>query len=311
MTPPQPEPPQPPINQGDSREHSVLVQLGPAAQDPPETRSKAPSIISEKSATPYLRVEPTQQELDTLSSDSIDSLRAQLRRVNKRLDEVQKEVTKSKEEAGESSKRGSPFAPEIQDKPIPTSFRLLALESYDGSSDPTEHVATFRAQMTLYDSSDALEGTSSDVIDVIVSGPTARGNNSSTRKAYVRAAVEKKPRCRLDPEISFQPEGEEYSNHDDAMVITIRIANARVKRIMIDTRSVVDILYFETFQKLGLTDQDLIPLTSTLTGFTGDSISPLGTTTLPVTIGKKPCAKMLMVIFMMVDLPSTYNATID
>ncbi|RRT37859.1 hypothetical protein B296_00058932 [Ensete ventricosum] len=38
-----------------------------------------------------------------------------LRHVNKWLDEVQKEVTKLKEEVGESSKRGSPFTPEIQD----------------------------------------------------------------------------------------------------------------------------------------------------------------------------------------------------
>ncbi|RWW82724.1 hypothetical protein BHE74_00008795 [Ensete ventricosum] len=91
-----------------------------------------------------------------LSSDSTDLLRAHVWRVNKRLDEVQKEVMKSKEEAGESSKRGSPFAPEVQDKPIPTNFRLPALESYDGSSDPTEHVVAFRAQMALYDSSDAL-----------------------------------------------------------------------------------------------------------------------------------------------------------
>ncbi|RRT40250.1 hypothetical protein B296_00046107 [Ensete ventricosum] len=96
------------------------------------------------------------QEPDTLSLDSTDSLRVQLWRVSKRLDKVHKEVTKSKQEASESSKCGSPFAPEIQDKPIPTSFRLPALESYDGSSDPTEHVAAFRAHMALYDSSDAL-----------------------------------------------------------------------------------------------------------------------------------------------------------
>ncbi|RRT73441.1 hypothetical protein B296_00022711 [Ensete ventricosum] len=76
--------------------------------------------------------------------------------MNERLDEVQKEVTKSKEEAGENLKHKSPFAPEIQDKPVPTNFGLSILESYDGSSDPTEHVAAFRAQMTLYDSSDAL-----------------------------------------------------------------------------------------------------------------------------------------------------------
>ncbi|RWW27915.1 hypothetical protein GW17_00007623 [Ensete ventricosum] len=58
----------------------------------------------------------------TLSSDSADSLMAQLRQVNRRLDEVQKEFVKSKEALGESSMGGSPFALEIQDKPIPPSF---------------------------------------------------------------------------------------------------------------------------------------------------------------------------------------------
>ncbi|RWV89796.1 hypothetical protein GW17_00048040 [Ensete ventricosum] len=135
-----------------------------------------------------------------LSSDSTDSLRVQLRHVNKWLDEVQKEVTKSKEEASESFKRGSPFAPKIQDNPIPTSFRLPALESYDGSSDPSEH-------------------------------------------AYTRAVVEKRPRCCPDPEISFRLEGEEYPDYDDALVVTVRIANAQVKRIMIDTGRWWNLLY--------------------------------------------------------------------
>ncbi|RWW41125.1 hypothetical protein BHE74_00053408, partial [Ensete ventricosum] len=125
--------------------------------DPPKTRSEPPSIVPEKSIAPYLEEEHTPREPDTLSSDSTDWLRVQLRCVNKRLDEVQKEVTKSKEEAGENSKHRSPFAPEIQDKSIPTSFRLPALESYDGSLDPTKHVTAFRAQMALYDSSLAKE----------------------------------------------------------------------------------------------------------------------------------------------------------
>ncbi|RWW14425.1 hypothetical protein GW17_00021808 [Ensete ventricosum] len=50
-------------------------------------------------------------ELDTLSSDSIDSLRAQLCLMNRRLDEVQKEFVKSKEELEESSTARSPFVP--------------------------------------------------------------------------------------------------------------------------------------------------------------------------------------------------------
>ncbi|RWW68370.1 hypothetical protein BHE74_00024140 [Ensete ventricosum] len=65
-------------------------------------------------------------------------------------------VLRSREETGESSKCGSPFTLEIQSKPLPATFRLPALEPYDGSGDPMEHIATFRSQMALYDTSEAL-----------------------------------------------------------------------------------------------------------------------------------------------------------
>ncbi|RRT41039.1 hypothetical protein B296_00056232 [Ensete ventricosum] len=48
------------------------------AHDSPETLSEAPLIVPEISTTPYLRVEHTTQEPNTLSSDSNDSLRVQL-----------------------------------------------------------------------------------------------------------------------------------------------------------------------------------------------------------------------------------------
>ncbi|RWW59758.1 hypothetical protein BHE74_00033285 [Ensete ventricosum] len=51
-------------------------------------------------------------------------------------------------------------------------------------------------------------------------------------------------------------------------------------------------------------------MTSTLTGFTGDAIAPLGITTLAVTIGEEPRTKTLMVLFMVVKLLSAYNAII-
>ncbi|RWW37822.1 hypothetical protein BHE74_00057014 [Ensete ventricosum] len=98
----------------------------------------------------------TSLEPDVVSSDSTNSVREQLRQVNQRLNEVQRDFVISKEEVGETTKGGSPFAPEILDKPVPSSFRLPTLEPYDKSTDPSEHVAAFRAQMALYDTSDAL-----------------------------------------------------------------------------------------------------------------------------------------------------------
>ncbi|KAJ8477245.1 hypothetical protein OPV22_020972 [Ensete ventricosum] len=147
-------------------------------------------------------------------------------------------------------------------------------------------------------------------IDVIIGGSASGGNSSSACKAYARTEVEKRPTHEEGLDITFRSGSEEYPCHDDALVISIRMANAHVKRVMIDTKSSADILYFDTFQKLGLTDKDLVTLTSTLTGFIGDFISPMGAATIPVTFGGEPRLKTLMVPFMVVKLSSAYNAII-
>ncbi|RZS16638.1 hypothetical protein BHM03_00048660, partial [Ensete ventricosum] len=92
---------------------------------------------------------------NTLSSDSIDSLRAQLHLVNQRIDDVHKTI-RMKDERGEGSLYSPPFIQEIQDTPILQNFCVPTLEAYDGGSDPAKHVAAFRVQMALYDTSDAL-----------------------------------------------------------------------------------------------------------------------------------------------------------
>ncbi|RWW73583.1 hypothetical protein BHE74_00018535 [Ensete ventricosum] len=107
-------------------------------------------------------------------------------------------------------------------------------------------------------------------------GLASGGDSSSARKAYARSEVGKRPTHDEDLDITFKSGGEEYPCHDDALMVSIRMTNAYVKRVMIDTRSSADILYFDAFQKLGLTDKDLVTLTSTLTGFIGTSSLPWG-----------------------------------
>ncbi|RZR87478.1 hypothetical protein BHM03_00014890 [Ensete ventricosum] len=132
-----------------------------------------------------------------------------------------------------------------------------------------------------------LKGSVERHIDVIVGSPTMGGISSSARKAYARAEVQKRPWPRGDPGFTFDSESQ-YPDHDDALVVMAHIANAYVKGIMIDTRSFADILYIDAFHNLIMTNWDLAPMTSTLTGFTSDAITLVGVATLPVTFDDEP-----------------------
>ncbi|XP_038715053.1 uncharacterized protein LOC120008749 [Tripterygium wilfordii] len=77
-----------------------------------------------------------------------------------------------------------------------------------------------------------------------------------------------------------------------------------VKRIMVDQGSSVEIMYYSLFQKLGKTQADLIPVLSHLIGLNATSVWPLGRIRMPVTAGPV----MVEVDFLVIDLPSTYNA---
>ncbi|CAD5185007.1 unnamed protein product [Musa acuminata subsp. malaccensis] len=95
--------------------HQVRALTG-ATHSGSHTASGAPRFASgpvtptwgQVAANPRGHPEP-----EALSSDSMDSLRAQLRFVNQRLDEVQKEVRRSKGDFGEDAHQGSLFSPEI------------------------------------------------------------------------------------------------------------------------------------------------------------------------------------------------------
>ncbi|RZR78004.1 hypothetical protein BHM03_00003224 [Ensete ventricosum] len=132
------------------------LEVEPPQRQVAEAHIASPTAAPARSQSLSCDMVQTSPDFNTLSSDTADSIREQVRQVHQWLDEVQKEVLKSRGEIGESSKGSSPFTPVIQGKPLPATFRLPTLEPYDGSDDLIKHIAAFCAQMALYDTSDVL-----------------------------------------------------------------------------------------------------------------------------------------------------------
>ena len=89
--------------------------------------------------------------------------------------------------------------------------------------------------------------------------------------------------------------------HCDALVIKAMMANNNVYRILVDNGSFVDILYYQAFQRMGLSDSDLRPSPNPIYDFTGDSVVPVGVITLPLTVGEYPRESCVMVDFLVID----------
>ena len=70
----------------------------------------------------------------------------------------------------------------------------------------------------------------------------------------------------------------------------------------------MDILYYDTFSRMSLSVVQLQPISAPLIGFTGTSVPIEGMITLPITVGTDPYQKTLRLTFLVIKVPSTYNA---
>ncbi|XP_077229834.1 uncharacterized protein LOC143862648 [Tasmannia lanceolata] len=151
------------------------------------------------------------------------------------------------------------------------------------------------------------------VIGTISGGPTAGGTSSSARRTYARqvnAVHACSKRAEPENEISFSEADLDglILPHDDALVVTMLVANWEMKKILVDNGSSADILYYHAFEQMMIGADRLKPANSDLFGFSGEVVKVEGQIELPVLIGEPPCQSFAMVTFLVVKAKSAYNA---
>ncbi|XP_074362766.1 uncharacterized protein LOC141703051 [Apium graveolens] len=95
--------------------------------------------------------------------------------------------------------------------------------------------------------------------------------------------------------------------HNDALVISIQIRTKNVHRAFVDNGSSSNILYYSTFKKMGLPDQDMSEEDSWVYGFLGAGVRVMGSIRLPCTLGESPLSVTKMLEFNVLNQESSHN----
>ncbi|XP_030930683.1 uncharacterized protein LOC115956447 [Quercus lobata] len=94
----------------------------------------------------------------------------------------------------------------------------------------------------------------------------------------------KRARMNFHPILCFSEEDKIGTTqpHDDALLITLRIGDYDVKRVMMDGGSGVEVMYPDLYKGLRLKPEDLMPYNSPLMSFDGKLVIPKGMIRLPI-----------------------------
>ncbi|XP_021747902.1 uncharacterized protein LOC110713764 [Chenopodium quinoa] len=95
--------------------------------------------------------------------------------------------------------------------------------------------------------------------------------------------------------------------HDDPLVVTMRIANWEVDRILIDGGSSANIIYISAFNELKLDRKDLKRVNYEVTGFNGSGLTLEGIIELSVRVGERSKRRDVRAEFLVINSPSPYN----
>ena len=118
----------------------------------------------------------------------------------------------------------------------------------------------------------------------------------------------KKAKRNSYPILSFSEEDkiETTQPHDDALLITLKIEDYDVKRVMVDGGSAAEIMYLDLYKGLKLKPEDLMPYSSPLISFDRKLVIPKGMIRLPI----QTSLEVVEVNFIVIDTYSLYTAIV-
>ncbi|XP_010480767.1 PREDICTED: uncharacterized protein LOC104759558 [Camelina sativa] len=107
-----------------------------------------------------------------------------------------------------------------------------------------------------------------------------------------------------DP-ISFTPEDAKgiQHPHSDPLVIEVAMGEFDVERVLVDTGSTVNVLFWQTLEKMGVTPEQVKPEIRTLTGYNGIAKMSMGDVKQQV----RACGVTRKTKFVVIDAPPIYN----
>nr|XP_023900487.1 uncharacterized protein LOC112012326 [Quercus suber] len=110
------------------------------------------------------------------------------------------------------------------------------------------------------------------------------------------------------PILSFSEEDKTGTTqpYDDALMITLRIGDYNVKRVMVDDGSRAEVMYLDLYKGLRLKLKYLMPYSSPLMSFDGKLVIPKDMIRLPIQTGPE----IVEVNFIVVDTYSPYTTIV-
>nr|XP_023886979.1 uncharacterized protein LOC111999098 [Quercus suber] len=151
-------------------------------------------------------------------------------------------------------------------------------------------------------------------INVILATPGRTGTRPSRVLSVTQVPAgesqsePKRAKRGFHPTLSFFEEDKDETTqpHDDALVITLRIEDYDVRKVMVNGGSAAEVMYPDLYKGLGLKPENLTPYSCPLMSFDGKLVIPEGVIRLPI----QTSPEVVEVDFIVVDTYSPYIAIV-